>query len=459
VKPLTRSAPALLLVLAAAAAACEPPPSALPASDAGDDAAPPDAGPTALHIVTTELPAGRFGAVYEVLLVDEGGEAPLRWDVVRGSLPSGAWLQGTGTLVAPHLDEEGVFGFVARVTDAAGARDERAFVLVVERDLTILTTVLPRAYVGHRYEQRIVVAGGRPPYSFTQVGGALPAGLEVTDDGRVVGEAFEEGVFEVRVAVTDVDAARVEADVGLRVYGPYVSIDPAVRDLEFCFARRFATVQVRGAFEIARASVAVRLEANDVSRLVLTVVSPRGTEVYLTIAGMEGEVIDTVFGDDTPSAEPLEALVGETGGGTWTLTLYDPRCPYPAQLEEVAIILEPRQGPEESLVVEGWTAALEAGRPAVRIAGGGLELSSLALTIERYGAGSNGQPEGGAGDDEWLGTADATWSTTALPEAATVGLGGRITAGEETGAGTITWEALGRSGTLPLSVFPPDWVP
>lgn len=448
-----------LLLLAAAGAGCEPPPTALPASDAGVDAAPPDAGPTALRVVTTDLPAGRFGAVYESLLSAEGGEAPLRWEIAQGSLPEGAWLQETGTIVSPRLEEEGVFGLVARVTDAAGARDERALVLVVGRDLTILTTTLPRAYVDHRYGQRIVVAGGRPPYTFTTVGGALPAGLELAEDGRVAGEAFEEGSFEVRVAVTDVDAARIEADVALRVYGPYVSIDPAVRDLEFCFARRFATVQVRGAFEIERASVAVRLQANDVSRMVLTVISPRGTEVYLTLGAMEGEAIDTVFGDDTPSAEPLEALVGEAGGGTWTLTLYDPRCPYPAQLEEVAIILEPRQGPDESLVVEGWTPALEAGRPAVRIAGGGLDQSSLALTVERYGAGANGQPEGGAGDDEWLGPADATWSTTVAPEAATVGLDGRITAGEETGAGTITWEAQGRSGTLPLSVFPPDWVP
>lgn len=441
------------------AVACEPPPSALPSRDAGADASPEDAASGALRIVTTELPAGRFGAVYEAPLVARGGEGPLSWEVLRGALPEGAWLQEEGTLVAPRLEEDGVFGFVVRVTDAAGATDERPFVLVVDRDLTVLSAALPRGYVDWRYEQRIAVGGGRPPYAFTQAGGSLPEGLEVTADGRVTGEPFQEGSFTVRVEVTDAAGGRIEGDVSLAVYGPYVSVDRAVRDLEFCFARRFATVPVRGAFEVASVRVAVRFEAADVSRTVLTLLSPRGTEVYLTMGGIEGATIDTVFGDDTESAESLAAFAGETGGGTWTLTLYDPRCPYPALLEEVAIILEPRQGPEESLVVEGWAASLESGRPSVRIAGGGLDQSALALTVERYAPGPNGQPEGGAGDDEWLGTADAAWSTTIDPAAATVGADGQVTAGSETGAGTITWEAGGRSGTLPLTVLPPDWVP
>ena len=432
----------------------------LPPPDAGADAAPEDAASGPLRIVTTELPRARYGSLYEAALTAVGGQPPLRWDISRGALPRGAWLQEGGTIVAPTVEQDGVFGLVARVTDAAGAADERAFVLVVDRALGIGRALMPRVYQGLSYNELVGAVGGRPPYDFSFAGGALPNGLHLSNLGRVSGQATEQGEFSFRVAVTDIDGTTAEGDVALRVLGPFVVADRGGRDLEFCFARRVTTLPVRTSFEVDRVRVAVRLQADDVSRMVLTMISPAGTEAYLTVggAGADGE-IDTVFGDDVEPAESLDVFGGENAAGSWTLTLYDPRCPYPAQLAEVAIILTPRDGPEDSLVVEGWTASLEAGRPSVRVAGGGLDQSRLDLRVERYGAGDNGVPEGGGGDDEWLGTADATWSTTVDAAIATVGEDGSVVAGAETGSGTVTWQVDGRSGTLPLVVLPPDWVP
>lgn len=427
-------------------------------ADGGEDAGS-DAAEGALRITTTELPAGRVGSVYDADLEAAGGTDPLVWELARGALPLGAILQKRGAIVAPAFEEDGVFGLVVRVTDAGGQAAERALVLVVDRDLAVTTTAMPRAYVGHRYNEQLGAAGGLPPYTFAIVGGTLPGGLHVADSGRVSGDPEGEGLFTATVQVTDARGNRAEGEVTMLLYGPVVALDRAVRDLEFCFARRMATLPVRESFEVDRVRVVVHLEAGEVGRMVLTLISPSGTEVYLTAGGIQGPSIDTVFGQDTETLEPLDAFAGERAGGTWILTLYDPRCPYPALLDEVAIVFDPRPGPDDSLVVEGWASSVESGRPSLRVAGGGLEQSAMDLTVERYAPGVNGVPEGGAGDDEPLGAAAAIWSTTIAADVATVGADGHVVAGEATGAGTITWEVDGRSGTLPLNVLPPDWVP
>lgn len=438
---------------------CEQPPATLPRADAGADR---DAAPIGLQIVTTELPVARFGGVYEAHLAAQGGLPPFHWELPRGALPRGMWLQADeGAIVSPGVEEDGVFGIVLRVTDAAGAIDERALVVVVDRALGLARGALPRAYHGHPYDERVGAVGGRPPYAFALAGGSLPDGMQTSSDGRVSGQPTEDGDFSFRVAVTDAEGANAEGEVALRVLGPFAAVDRSVRDLAFCFARRTVTLPVRQSFEVARVRVAVRLSAADVSRMVLTVLSPAGTEVYLTGGGvLQGEAIDAVFGDDVEPIESLDLVTGENTAGDWTLTLYDPRCPYPARLEEVAVVLEPRDGPGESLVVEGWPRSLEAGRPSLRVAGGGLDQSTLDLRVERYAPGPNGVREGGGGDDEWLGTADAAWSTTLDAMTATVDANGHVVAGAETGAGTVSWEVEGGSGgTLPLLVLPPDWVP
>jgi hypothetical protein len=237
-------------------------------------------------------------------------------------------------------------------------------------------------------------------------------------------------------------------------------VDHSIRDLRFCFARRTLGLAVQGAFQVERVDVVTRITASDTSRLVVTVISPSGTEVYLRVGGDEGTVIDTAWGAEEEPIEPLEALEGEAGQGRWTVTLYDPRCPYPVTVEELGLVFRPRAAKGPYLRVEGWAASLEAGRPGVRIAGGGLDQSSIALEVVQWDAGEDGVAQGGGNDDVRLGPVAARWETTLAAEAGTIDPDtGVLVAGEETGSGELRWQTDGEGGSLPVAVYPPDWVP
>lgn len=62
---------------------------------------------------------------------------------------------------------------------------------------------LPVGFVGKQYEGGVAVAGGWGGYHFDLVSGALPPGLVLTPDGRVVGTPTEAGQYAFRVHVKD----------------------------------------------------------------------------------------------------------------------------------------------------------------------------------------------------------------------------------------------------------------
>ncbi|MBI2895468.1 MAG: proprotein convertase P-domain-containing protein [Deltaproteobacteria bacterium] len=453
-----------LLAFALLWSGCEAPPERLPV-DAGTDAAPaPDAGGAdGLRVTTAALADGEWGAVYSFELEAAGGERPYSWSVVGGLLPSNTWLQPEGRVVSPALGEDGQFGVVIEVADAVGSRARRALPFRVLRHLALSTGSLPRAYVGRAYAAAVVAVGGRPPYRIELARGALPDGLALDEHGRIAGTPAREGVEDLGLRVTDASGQVAEGEATLAVLGPIAVVDDAVHDVRFCFARRLFGLEVADLFQVESVAVALRVVADDPSRLVITLISPAGTEVYLRDGPGDEEAtgeLDVVFGAAEPTAEPLDVLAGEPARGLWTLTLYDPRCPYPATVQEIALVFADRRGTEDTSRVEGWTASLEAGRPSVRVAGGGIDQSTIALEVVRYSVGPNGIAEGGAGDDLRQGALPARWTTTLDPAVATLDEEtGVLTAGEATGAGELRWEAQGASGTLPVLVLPPDWVP
>jgi subtilisin-like proprotein convertase family protein len=290
----------------------------------------------------------------------------------------------------------------------------------------------------------------------------LPPGLALEPDGRIAGAPTEAAIVRLRVRVRDADRYAAEGDVALSAFGPIAVVDRTVRDVRICFARRSLELDVDDDVAVGTVFLALRITATDTTRLVVKLVSPNGSEVYLrdgAVPGPPSSVLDVVYGATEASSEPLAWLGGEPARGRWTVELYDPRCPYPITVEELALVLRPAEG-TEYLLVEGWTAAHEAGRPSVRVAGGGLEQSTIDLDLVRWSAGPDGVRQGGGGDDVREGSVDATWTTTLAAGAADLDPAtGLLTAGDQTGAGRIRWQAEGDSGELPALVLPPDWVP
>ena len=74
---------------------------------------------------------------------------------------------------------------------------------IVVEPLFIDTTVLPDGAVGTAYSATLTASGGMPPYSWSVIGGALPAGVTLASDGSLSGAPGEAGVFGVTVQVTD----------------------------------------------------------------------------------------------------------------------------------------------------------------------------------------------------------------------------------------------------------------
>ena len=70
--------------------------------------------------------------------------------------------------------------------------------------LDLLTSSLPSVVKASAYAQQLVATGGKPPYSWIVVAGALPAGLSLNQNtGVISGNPTSIGNFGFTVDVTD----------------------------------------------------------------------------------------------------------------------------------------------------------------------------------------------------------------------------------------------------------------
>ncbi|HEX8090770.1 MAG TPA: Ig domain-containing protein, partial [Blastocatellia bacterium] len=68
---------------------------------------------------------------------------------------------------------------------------------------TITTSALPRGRKGEAYNQQLLAANGRTPYTWTIISGSLPAGLSLNAAGQILGTPTVFGNFAFSVRATD----------------------------------------------------------------------------------------------------------------------------------------------------------------------------------------------------------------------------------------------------------------
>ncbi|MGH7768241.1 MAG: PQQ-dependent sugar dehydrogenase [Candidatus Binatia bacterium] len=156
---------------------------------------------TPLFIGAVSLPLGEAAAAYRADLGIGGGTAPYTVTLIGGAVPAGLTTNPLGIGGVPT--EPGKFAFTLEVTDDVGAVSSRQFTLQVLNALDIVTTALKLGKAGRFYKKPLKAAGGRMPYTWSLVSGALPAGLVLGTGGVIRGTPTASATVDLTFQVAD----------------------------------------------------------------------------------------------------------------------------------------------------------------------------------------------------------------------------------------------------------------
>ncbi len=161
------------------------------------------AQPQPIQIATTALPGAILSRPYAQDLAATGGTPPYRWLVTEGSLPPGLGLDPSGHLSGTPT-VEGSWDFTVQLADSANVTETRALRIAVGTALSFRTQpALPGAAIGTDYSQKLEVAGGTPPLTWSAAG-ALPPGITLdSQSGALSGKPTTAGNFTFSIEVRD----------------------------------------------------------------------------------------------------------------------------------------------------------------------------------------------------------------------------------------------------------------
>jgi hypothetical protein len=162
------------------------------------------------------LPGGTVGVPYQTTLAVRDGSPPFTWTLQTNFLPPGLTLSGGG-VISGTPTQGGNFAFTVQARDVWGSSVTTAFTLAIIPKLLITTQSLPDGAIGTPYpaNQRIAVAGGTPPYTFS-VTGNFPAGLALNSTtGAITGTPTQGGLKAFTAKVTD--SAEITATQNLTI--------------------------------------------------------------------------------------------------------------------------------------------------------------------------------------------------------------------------------------------------
>ncbi len=163
------------------------------------------APPLPVSITAATLPSGNVGGVYTATIVAANGTRPYTFSISSGVLPGGLSISPTGGTIAGSPTATGTYPFTVQVKDATGATASAPFSITINATATPLTlgpATLPTGTVNMPYSTILQVAGGTPPYHFTQVSGSYPPGFTLID-GTLSGTSASGGIFTFTLNVKD----------------------------------------------------------------------------------------------------------------------------------------------------------------------------------------------------------------------------------------------------------------
>jgi hypothetical protein len=176
-----------------------------------------------LQILTSSLPAGVKGVLYDVVLRGQGGVPPYRW-TSSAPLPAGLQLTTAGEIKGTPT-QAGTFQLSIAMSDSRGTTPATAKLSLTIAQLlpVITTTALPDGVVGTAYPvTQLQASGGQTPYRWAVTAGTLPAGLLLSGSGVLSGTPKATGslkakTFGFTVQLTDASGQRTSANLSIAV--------------------------------------------------------------------------------------------------------------------------------------------------------------------------------------------------------------------------------------------------
>ncbi len=165
--------------------------------------------PGDVQIDEKELKFAYRGEPYSEYLTATGGKEPFEWEIVKGSLPNGLSLnRSTGHIFGtPAASGSKPSTFTVMVKDSGGSPnpsvDEAVMTIAVLQPMTIPSQTLPTGKVGSSYSFQFKARGGASPYTWKLARGILPAGLVLSEAGKLSGRPEEAGKFTFTIEAAD----------------------------------------------------------------------------------------------------------------------------------------------------------------------------------------------------------------------------------------------------------------
>jgi hypothetical protein len=159
-----------------------------------------------------------------------GGTQPYNWSVASGALPNGLSLNATNGLISGTPGATGNASFTVEVRDAQSRIAQKAVTMSVSPPappaLEITTASLASVMIGSSFNVQLTVAGGTLGYTWSVIGGALPAGISLNSTtGVLSGTPTAVGNYPFTVQVADAQAHIAQRAYTISVTPPPLAIN------------------------------------------------------------------------------------------------------------------------------------------------------------------------------------------------------------------------------------------
>ncbi|WP_379063683.1 putative Ig domain-containing protein [Mesorhizobium sp. UC74_2] len=185
----------------------------------------------AFLITTPTLRDGVAGEPYNQGIAVGGGSGNYTFSMTGG--PAGLNLSAAGVLSGTPV-QTGSFSIAVTAKDnASGDSDSRSFIVRIGAPtISIHQSTLPTPVLGTAYSQFLTAAGGVGPYIYSISSGALPAGLQLSTEGKIEGTPTEAGDFSFTIVATDNSTGAGAPFAGsqsysLKITAPTITIAPS----------------------------------------------------------------------------------------------------------------------------------------------------------------------------------------------------------------------------------------